>query len=348
MGVRGIDISEHQSGADVERVVRENDIGFAFVRTNYGSNHDDLYFHQHCDAAERGGAIVLPYVYILAPDVRGSIGDCVRIIAGRYRSALVDWETGSGGGAELRRAHEFLWEEGFDTPLAYDPKWYWESVGSPDLSWMRGKVKGHWKSWYPDDTPRGFDAGLEKVPGYVWDDNRGGVPTRIVQFTGTGRLSGYGGNLDLNYFPGSREELAVLLGSSQPRARAKGEAMLIVNVDTGEYALLSGGVLTGVTPDNAKASRDKWGIPELGVNSGEWADMQTKSAAIEQAGVRADQTQALLREAISAVRQIPAGPGGVGVGASDVSRIAAASASATADLIDMRARDNDPTTGPAS
>lgn len=212
MGVRGVDLSEHQSALDVESVLRANDVGFALIRTNYGANHDDQWFQSHADAAERAGALVVPYVYILASDILGSIDDAVRVAGGRYESIVVDWEAGSGGGAELRRAHELLWERGLNTPVVYDPKWYWESVGSPDLSWMQGRVRGHWKSWYPDNTPRSFDDALGRVPTTVWNDNRGGIPTVIVQFTSTGRLNGYGGNLDLNYFPGSRAELATLLG----------------------------------------------------------------------------------------------------------------------------------------
>lgn len=212
MGVKGIDISEHQSTMNVERVARDNNIEFGFVRTNYGANHDDLYFHQHADALERAGAIIVPYVYILASDIRGSIDDAVRIIGSRYKTCIVDWEHDSGGGAELRQAHELLWERGFSTPVVYDPKWYWELVGSPDVSWMQGRVKGHWKSWYADNVPKSYDAALAQVPGYVWQDNRGGIPTVIVQFTGTGRLSSYGSNVDLNYFPGSRQELEALLG----------------------------------------------------------------------------------------------------------------------------------------
>lgn len=215
MGVRGIDISEWQSAMDVERVARDNRIEFGFVRTNYGANHDDAYFHRHADALERAGAMVLPYVYPLASDTRGSIDDAVRIIGGRYKSCIVDWENDSGDGSHLRLAHELLWQRGFSTPVVYDPKWYWERMGSPDVSWMQGRVQGHWKSWYADTNPKAYDAALAQVPDYVWQDNRGGIPTLIVQFTGTGRLSGHGGNLDLNYFPGTRAELAALLGGQE-------------------------------------------------------------------------------------------------------------------------------------
>lgn len=263
MGIKGIDISEHQRYLDVEKVVRDNDIDFAFIRTNYGANHDDLYFHQHADAAERAGAIVVPYVYILASDIAGSIDDCVRIIGGRYKSVIVDWEEGSGGGGELRRAHELLWERGFETPLVYDPKWYWESpaVGSPDLSWMQGKVKGHWKSWYFDRLARTFADALSKVPDYVWDDARGGIPTLIVQFTGTGRLNGYDANLDLNFFRGTKEELAAILRGDNDML--KDEIVTVIRPDTGESwpenaALVQGFIMGTVNflRDNAIAQSE--------------------------------------------------------------------------------------------
>lgn len=211
MGQRGIDLSEHQAGMDVESVARANQLDFAFVRTNYGANHDDAWFQSHADAAERAGALVVPYVYVLASDVRGSIDDALRVAGDRYGSLVVDWEEGSGGGDELRLAHELLWERGVSTPVVYAPRWYWERVGSPDLSWMQGRVQGHWKSWYADNQARTYDDALSRVPGYAWDDSRGGIPTVIVQFTGTGRLAGYGGNLDLNYFPGDRAALEALL-----------------------------------------------------------------------------------------------------------------------------------------
>lgn len=214
MPERGMDISEWQEGMDVERVVRENNLSFVMVRTNYGSNHDDLQFHKHCDGAERGGAIVTPYVYPLASDTYGSVDDSVRIIGGRYDRCIVDWEEGSGGGDQLRAAHERVWEHGLSTPLTYDPTWYWERQGRPNQDWMgqSGRIGGRWKSWYPDYVAGSFDEVLKKIPNSVYGDSRGGIATRIVQFTSSGRLSGWGGNLDLNYFPGSREELAALLG----------------------------------------------------------------------------------------------------------------------------------------
>jgi len=252
MGERGIDISEWQAGMDVERVVRENNISFVMVRTNYGSNHDDALFHAHCDGAERGGAIVTPYSYPLATDTRGSIDDAVRIIGGRYNRCIVDWEVGSGGGDQLRIAHERLWEHGLSTPITYDPAWYWQQAGSPNVDWMgqSGRIGGRWKSWYPDNTPGSFDAILAKIPGYVWNDSRGGIATRIVQFTSSGRLSGWNANLDLNYFPGSRAELTALLG-------AKEDDVPLTVEEKKEIAQLTVDLLLWGTPLNRQSDPDE-------------------------------------------------------------------------------------------
>jgi len=210
LGLRGIDISNHQSAMDVERVVRENDIEFVFILTNDGT-FVNVHFHAQADAAERAGAIVLPYVY-LRPNWAQTIDVHLSVVGDRYGASIVDVEEGSGGWAETYAAHQRLWAAGQRTPLVYFPNFYWQRVGSPDLSPLKSGVGGHWKSWYADSDPRSFDDALSRVPGYVWNDNRGGIPVSILQFTGTGRLSGYGSNVDLNFFPGTRTELAALLG----------------------------------------------------------------------------------------------------------------------------------------
>lgn len=221
MGEKGIDISEWQAGMDVERVCRENGFTYVMVRTNYGSNHDDLQFHRHCDGAERAGAIVTPYVYPLATDTRGSVDDAVRIIGGRYDRAIVDWEHGSGGGDHLRAAHERVWEHGLKTPVVYDPEWYWRQQGSPNVDWMgkSGRIGGRWKSWYLNNDPGDFDSILSRIPTSPWSDSRGGIPTLILQFSSVVRAKGWEGkNLDGNYFRGTHDQLVALLtgGEAEP------------------------------------------------------------------------------------------------------------------------------------
>lgn len=204
MGVRGVDISNHQAGMDVERVVRENNIGFVFVLSNDGT-FKNPYYQDQMAAARRGGAIAVPYVYL-----RTNVDQTFETFRQQEPTpgpAIVDVEDGSGGRAECDRMHGLLHDNGYSTPLLYWPDWYRKKVGSPSLAGLPPL----WTSWYPDYVNRGFDQGLAMVPAWLWD-GYGGLPAQVVQFTSSGRLSGYGGNLDLNYFPGSREELAALLG----------------------------------------------------------------------------------------------------------------------------------------
>lgn len=216
MTVRGMDISNHQALMDVERVVRENDFGYVFILTNDGT-FVNQYFHAQADAAERGGAIVRPYTY-LRPNWAQTIDVHLGVVGDRYGDSIVDVEDGSGGWYETWSAHNRLWDRGQTTNLLYWPNFHWTSMGSPDLSPLAGRVRGHWKSWYPDRNWEPYDTAWAKVPGYVWNDTRGGIPVSIVQFTGTGRVSGYGSNVDLNYYPGSRAELEALLGGDDMAA----------------------------------------------------------------------------------------------------------------------------------
>lgn len=216
MPVRGMDISNHQAGMNVERVVRENGFGYVFILTNDGT-FVNRYFHAQADAAERAGAIVRPYVY-LRPNWAQTIDIHLGIVNGRYGDTIVDVEDGSGGWHETWSAHNRLWDKGQDTNLLYWPNFHWSEMGRPDLSPLAKKVRGHWKSWYPDRNWDTFDTAWSKVPSYVWNDARGGIPVKIVQFTGTGRVSGYDAHVDLNYFAGSRAELEALLGGDDMAA----------------------------------------------------------------------------------------------------------------------------------
>lgn len=223
MGVRGIDISNHQGAIDVERVVRENNIGFVFVLSNDGT-FKNKYYRAQMDGARRGGAIAVPYIYL-----RTNVDQTYATFREQEPNpgpAIVDVEDGSGARPECDRMHDLLHGGGYTTPVLYWPDWYRKKVGSPSLAGLPPL----WTSWYPDYVNRGFDQGLAMVPQWLWN-GYGGLPTEIVQFTSSGRLSGYGGNLDLNYYRGTREELNRLIGGSQ-----EGEDM--ANVSDEEKALL--------------------------------------------------------------------------------------------------------------
>lgn len=243
MGIRGIDISNHQATMDVEHVVRENNIDFVIVQANDGTFRN-VYFQSQIEAARRGGAIVAAYMY-QRPNWQQTV-DNFKSIVSKDIPAIVDVEDGSGNVDITYSIHRDLWANGYKTPTLYLPKWYWDKIGQPSLTGL----PSIWKSWYPNTTPDSYENHLAKVPSSVWTGH-GGLPVNILQFSGTGRLEGYSGNVDLNYFPGTKEELANLFGqevdgdmaSAEEIAKAVWEYQLSSVVgepdEKGQYGTLS-------------------------------------------------------------------------------------------------------------
>lgn len=204
MGIRGIDISNYQASMDVERVVRENDIAFVIVQANDGT-FKNVNFRNQIEAARRGGAMVAAYLY-QRPNWQDTVNTFKSIVSNDI-PAIVDVEDGSGNVDITWNIHRALWNSGYKTPSLYLPKWYWDKIGQPSLVGL----PAIWKSWYPNNIPDTYNNHLAKVPSSVWTGH-GGLPVNILQFSGTGRLNGYGANVDLNFYPGTREDFANLLG----------------------------------------------------------------------------------------------------------------------------------------
>jgi hypothetical protein len=118
-------------------------------------------------------------------------------------------------------------------------------------------------------TPAEVGAGQAGVCGH-WDWTLG---------TGEGTHTDPGSNFPWDYV------IQKAVNPSQPAAGRSREddTMLIRNTDTGETAILSGGVLTGVNSANAdKTNTAAGGALMLGVGKAEWADMLAKSKNFEQ------------------------------------------------------------------
>lgn len=206
MALRGVDISGYQSALNIADVIPRNNIDFVFIQSNDGTVANPSYAAQLA-ATRQTGAAVAAYVY-QRPNWQQTL-DTLRGIVSTDTPVIVDAEDGSGDITVTHALHDALHAAGYRTPLLYLPKFWWTQIGSPDLSGLPPL----WKSWYPDNVSRPFDAGMDQLPGSVWD-SYGGQSVKIVQFTGVGRLDGYDSNLDLNTFPGTRDDLNALLGAT--------------------------------------------------------------------------------------------------------------------------------------
>lgn len=219
----GVDLSNHQAHFDFGAAAAEG-FDFAFLKCSQNDDFRDGRFQQHFDNARAAGLLVAAYHYQGTAPVHSQIAT-VKAMVSPDVPVILDVEEGSGGADITRALVDGLRAEGYSVPLSYIPRWYWSGhIGSPDL---RG-LPPLWVSWYPDYTVRRKEQGLGMVPDSVWS-GYGGLDVAVVQFTSAGAVADYpGGNIDLNAFAGTREQLAQLLGGTD-MALTQADADLIVD-----------------------------------------------------------------------------------------------------------------------
>jgi Glycosyl hydrolases family 25 len=301
MPIYGIDISNYQAGMTDFGAVRRDGYDFAFVLSTDGTGFRNTHFARQLDGCRAAGLLTAAYHYVRDTSVAEQIRNVTSQVP-RGCPVIPDCEDNSGGVGVLRAIVGALRNEGYPVPMIYLPQWYWSGhLGRPDL----GGLPPLWVSWYPDHTTRPKEVGAGLLPSSVWN-GYGGLGVAVAQFTSSGRVPGYGSAVDQNVFRGTRAQLEALLGDRRPgsRRRAADMATIITNLETGQTALLDGGVLTGISGHNARHARDTHGVGEVGVTPAEWDDMVKKSANIERVNENVARTHQLLEELIGEVRRL--------------------------------------------
>lgn len=201
MITKGIDISRHQLGIDLAKVVRDNKIGFVVARTTEGT-YEDPTWGAYRQIAAREGFLFAGYHKMSGDsspmrqaaaiwNVVGDTGvpviiDLERLEGGTrqptYDDALHVIAAGKGLGLNMAR-------------LIYLPGWYWAEIGYPMVQ------RPVWESDYgPNDGKYPGDASN------AWVSANG--LAKILQYTDKGRLSGYPDPLDIDAYRGTLEQLA--------------------------------------------------------------------------------------------------------------------------------------------
>lgn len=207
--IYGVDISNWQQGVNYGALKR-NGISFAIIKSSEGTGYRDPLFRTHLDGCVAAGMVVAAYHYVRGSDADGQFR-LIQSIVPKHVPVILDVEDGAGTMESIRRLIDLLLINGYKSPLIYFPQWYWNKIGRPSLHGL----PPNWWSWYPDNNGQGrtLEEGINMVPQWVWG-GFGGLPVQIIQFTSTGRVEGYGGNLDLNAYRGTVEDLKALFGSS--------------------------------------------------------------------------------------------------------------------------------------
>lgn len=202
MTLYGIDISNNNgSGIDMTRVAAEG-FDFVFVKVSEGDYFSDATWPAYRDAARAAGLLVLGYHYVIAgadPDAQAA-----RFAgAGGGDVAMLDFEDNSGDIGEFWSVVQAFDRAGISIVRSYIPHWYWQRIGSPDLSQIPGLTASSYVSgWGYASTIYPGDDGTGWAP-------YGGCAPDILQFTDRALVAGTW--VDANAFRGSRDELAAVL-----------------------------------------------------------------------------------------------------------------------------------------
>jgi len=212
--IYGVDIHpQYQAGISIEQISAE---GFDFMAVKLSEGRGTF---DSLDWIRRGkacGLLCLGYHYLRPGDEPGQAA----VFAGQLAKAgvpgMLDAEalTTDGKGATLTVSgiHRFLDEcanRGAKVPLLYLPRWYWQRMGSPDLSGLPAL----WASGYVNGTGHAFEL-YEAVTPSKWAPY-GGLAVEVLQFSDKATVAGR--EIDVNHYRGSRAEFAALIGASQKR-----------------------------------------------------------------------------------------------------------------------------------
>ncbi|QHL86466.1 glycoside hydrolase family 25 protein [Nibribacter ruber] len=191
--VLGLDISHHQQQVDWKLVKNEN-ISFAFIKATEGVQHQDRYFSKHWRSAKKHGILRGAYHFFLparnAEEQAKNFLDRVHLEAGDLPPVLDVEVTNHQSDQEIRAGVQ-IWldavEEEYDLkPIIYTNYAFYEK-----------HLAGHFDDyplWLAHYTPENGHI----INNHNWS---------FWQHTDTGRLKGIKGNADLNVFKGTMEDL---------------------------------------------------------------------------------------------------------------------------------------------
>ena len=239
--LNGIDISHWQGDIDLSRINAD----FVFMKATQGNYMVDSCFKRFADQALNLGMRIGLYHFvdtsISAEEQAQFFIDNVQPYIGKA-VLMLDWENSSStpnnlnaGPAFAKRFLDYVYEKTGVRPLVYMSR---AVVHSYDWTSVADAGYGLWVARYLYSNIDASANGYVSNPSHGTYQNHGasdfgawGSNITMYQYTSSGRLDGYGGNLDLDVFYGSGADWDKL-ASSASRAIAYAASYVATGMDT--------------------------------------------------------------------------------------------------------------------
>lgn len=193
MSLNGIDIASYQSGIDLSKVPCD----FVIIKATEGTSYVNPACNAQWDSASRAGKLLGTYHYATGVGAEREADFYVDSIKNYIHRGIlcIDWESGGnsrwGDMGYLEALCKRVIARTGVKPIIYVQASEYGSVSAV----AKRLDCGLWIAQYANMTPTGYQA-------HPW--NEGSYSCAIRQYSSTGRLPGWGGNLDLDIFYGDR------------------------------------------------------------------------------------------------------------------------------------------------
>lgn len=230
MGLNGIDISSWQDDLVVSAM---GTCDFVIVKATGGAGYTNECFRRHADETLAAGKLLGCYHYARDRGYEGS----AEAEADHFISAFkpyvgkaipfLDWEADA---LDLGPTWAKRWLDHVKAKTGVTPGIYTSKSVLFSYDWSSvAKAYPLWVAQYPNYEETGF---LSEPWTDGWDFGAWSSPL-IFQYTGTGRIPGYGGHLDLDLFYGTKDDwrkLCAVAGASAGTREVKEAAISRANV----------------------------------------------------------------------------------------------------------------------
>ena len=195
MTMNGIDVASYQTGIDFSRVPCD----FAIIKATEGTNYVNPACNAQYSSAKGAGKLLGLYHYATGGNATAEANYFIDNIRNYVGSAIlcIDWESGGnaawGNMSYLKQLCQQVINRTGVRPLIYVQA----SAYAPVSQVARELNLGLWIAQYASMDPTGYQS-------HPW--NEGSYSCAIRQYSSTGRLPGWGGNLDLNLAYMNREQ----------------------------------------------------------------------------------------------------------------------------------------------
>jgi GH25 family lysozyme M1 (1,4-beta-N-acetylmuramidase) len=214
--LNGIDISNYQTGIDLSAVPCD----FVIILVTEGQRVVNTDWRRQCEMALSLGKAVMLYHYIEGGDASGeadTFWNTTREYSGRVCYA-VDWEAGSnrawGIESYLETLVKRLKANLNRTVILYAPS------GAYPRGVAARQASPTWVAQYANTSATGYQD-------HPW--NEGAYQADIRQYSGTGRLPGWGGDLDLDKSYATKQQWAQWAGNEEDMPLSDDDINKVVN-----------------------------------------------------------------------------------------------------------------------